>query len=126
MNRTLLKSKIHRATVTQANLDYMGSITLPEKLMEKTDLWEGEQVLIVDNTNGARLWTYVIKGRTNNICMNGAAAHLIKPGDQIIIMAFGQSDKPINSKNILVDENNEFVKYFDYDFELSQNQLNCN
>ncbi len=114
MLRTLLKSKIHRATVTEANLEYMGSITLPKKLMKAVDLWSGEQVLVVSNTSGKRLWTYAIEGNDeHHICMNGASAHLIKKGEQIIIMAFAQSEIPIKPKNVLVDEKNNFVKYFD-------------
>lgn len=121
--RTMLKSKIHRATVTEANLDYMGSITIPRKLMELTDIWPGELVLVVDNTNGARLWTYAIAGNDDyNICMNGASSHLIKVGDQIIIMAFEQTDKAIKPKNILVDSKNSFVKFFGYDYEIKTNE----
>jgi len=114
MIRTLLKSKIHRATVTEANLEYLGSITLPSKLIKLVDLWPGEQVLVVSNTSGTRLWTYVIEGKDeHNVCMNGAAAHLIKKGEQIIVMGFAQSETPIKPKNILVDEKNRFVKYFE-------------
>jgi len=92
----------------------MGSITLPKKLMEKVDLWPGEQVLVVSNTSGNRLWTYAIEGQDeHNICMNGASAHLIKKGEQIIIMAFAQSEKLLKPKNILVDEKNNFLRYFD-------------
>lgn len=110
----MLKSKIHRATVTEANLDYMGSITLPKNLMDLTDIWPGELVLVVDNTNGARLWTYAIEGKdSHNICMNGAAAHLVKPRDNIIVMAFAQTDRKIKPRNILVDAKNNFVKFFD-------------
>ncbi len=87
---TILKSKIHRVTVTEANLDYIGSITIDEELMEAAGIVAGEKVSVVDNTNGARLDTYVITGRRGSgcICMNGAAAHLIHPGDTIIIMAY--------------------------------------
>ncbi|MFH0701107.1 MAG: aspartate 1-decarboxylase [Candidatus Woesearchaeota archaeon] len=114
MLRTLLKSKIHQARVTEANLEYMGSITLPKKLMKLVDLWPGEQVLVVSNTSGARLWTYTIEGSDeHNICMNGASAHLIKKGEQIIILGFAQSETPIKPKNILVDDKNNFVKYFE-------------
>ncbi len=111
--RWFLRSKIHNATVTEANLKYIGSITIDKNLMEKSELLPGEKVLIVDNTNGARLETYVIEGKENSgtICMNGAAAHLIKKGDEIIIMGFELSDKPIKPKSILVDKKNKFVKY---------------
>jgi aspartate 1-decarboxylase len=86
----MLKSKIHRATVTEANLDYAGSITLDPDLMDAAGLIEYEQVLVADITNGNRLETYVIAGNrgTGEVCMNGAAAHLIKPKDLIIIMSF--------------------------------------
>ena len=78
--RWLLRSKIHKAKVTEANLNYNGSITIDEDLMEKVDFWLGEKVLVVSNTTGIRLETYVIKGKRGSgiICMNGAAAHLIK------------------------------------------------
>ena len=111
--RFVLRSKIHKATVTDANLNYIGSITIDQELMDKVRLWPGEKVLVVDNTNGARLDTYVISGEkgSGTICMNGAAAHLIKKGDEIIIMGFELSDKPIKPKNILVDKENKFVKF---------------
>jgi len=111
--RIMLKSKIHKAIVTDSNLQYIGSITIDETLIELVDLWEGEQVLVVDNTNGARLFTYVIKGERNSgiICMNGASAHLIHPGDEIIIMGFAVTDRKIKPRNILVNKKNEFVRY---------------
>ncbi len=111
--RQFLKSKIHNATVTEANLNYIGSITIDENLMKKAKIDEYEKVLVVDNTNGNRLETYVIKGKKNSgqICMNGAAAHLIKKGDEIIIMTFQLSKKPIKPRIVLVDKNNRFVKY---------------
>ena len=86
----ILKSKIHRVQVTEANLDYVGSITIDEALMEAANIYAGEKVQVVDNTNGARLETYVIAGRrgSGRICMNGAAAHLIHVGDTVIIMAY--------------------------------------
>ena len=85
-----MKSKIHRATVTQADLHYVGSVTLDAALMEAADLLEGEQVAIVDITNGARIETYVIPGPHGSgvIGINGAAAHLVHPGDLIIIMSY--------------------------------------
>ena len=111
--RELLQSKIHKATVTEANLKYIGSITVDEALLEKTDLWEGQKVLVVSNTSGNRLETYIIKGERNSgvICMNGAAAHLIKAGEEIIVIGFAFSDSPITPKCILVDKNNHFVEY---------------
>ncbi len=86
----ILKSKIHRVTVTEANLEYIGSITIDEALMEAANLYAGERVQVVDNNNGARLETYVIPGKRGSgcICMNGAAAHLIHVGDTVIIMAY--------------------------------------
>jgi len=111
--RYLLRSKIHKATVTETNLNYVGSITIDEELIEKVDLWLGEKVLVVDNTNGARLETYVVAGERGSgiICMNGAAAHLINSGDEIIIMGFELAGEPIEAKNILVNKNNKFVKF---------------
>lgn len=110
--RQVLRSKIHKATVTQANLDYIGSITIDEALIERVGLWPGEKVLVVSNTSGARLETYVIRGPRNSgvICMNGAAAHLISSGDEIIIMGFELSDQPVKPVIILVDELNRFVR----------------
>ncbi len=90
MYLTILKSKIHRVKVTEANLEYIGSITIDEDLMDASGIVSGEQVSVVDNTNGARLETYVIPGKRGSgcICMNGAAAHLMHVGDTIIIMAY--------------------------------------
>ncbi|GGS16716.1 MULTISPECIES: aspartate 1-decarboxylase [Actinokineospora] len=94
MFRTMLKSKIHRATVTQADLHYVGSVTIDPVLMEAADLLPGEQVAIVDVTNGARLETYVIEGERDSgvIGINGAAAHLVHPGDIVILIAYGLMD----------------------------------
>lgn len=91
MFRTMMKSKIHRATVTEANLNYVGSITIDEDLMELTDIWENEKVQVVNNNNGARLETYVIPGPRGSgvICLNGAAARHAHPGDQVIIISYG-------------------------------------
>lgn len=92
MIRTLLKSKIHRATVTDADIEYEGSVTIDTNLMDAADLIEHERVDIWDVTNGARLSTYVIPGErgSGTIAINGAAAHLIKPGDKVIIASFVQ------------------------------------
>ena len=86
----LLKSKIHCATVTEANLQYMGSITIDEALMEAAHILPNQRVQVVDNNNGARLETYVIPGPKNSgvICLNGAAARCVQPGDVVIIMAY--------------------------------------
>jgi aspartate 1-decarboxylase len=88
----MCKSKIHRATVTDANLNYVGSITIDEDLMDAADLLPYEQVQIVNNNNGARFETYIIKGKrgTGTICLNGAAARLVQPGDIIIIISYVQ------------------------------------
>lgn len=90
MRRTVVNGKIHRATVTEADLDYVGSITIDAELASAADLVEGEQVHVVDVTNGARLVTYVILGQPGGgqICINGAAAHLVSPGDLVIIMSY--------------------------------------
>ena len=95
MMRVMMKSKIHRATVTQADLDYVGSVTIDADLLEAADLYEGEQVAIVDNTNGARIETYVIPGPRGSgvIGINGAAAHLVHPGDLVIIMSYAMLDE---------------------------------
>jgi aspartate 1-decarboxylase len=89
---TVLKSKIHCARVTEANLNYMGSITIDEDLMDAAGMLEGEQVHIVNNNNGERFVTYIIKGDrgAGQICLNGAAARLVQPNDVVIIMAYAQ------------------------------------
>jgi len=111
--RTVLKSKIHRATVTDANPDYVGSIVIDRDLMDKVDIWEHEQVLVCDITNGNRYETYAIAGDAGSgvVSVQGAAAHLCQKGDCIIIMAFEGTDRPANPKSILVDERNQFVEY---------------
>ncbi|MHA6798081.1 aspartate 1-decarboxylase [Bounagaea algeriensis] len=95
MRRSMLKSKIHRATVTRADLHYVGSVTVDADLMREADLLEGELVQIVDVTNGARLETYVITGEAGSgvLGINGAAAHLVHPGDLVILLAFGVMDE---------------------------------
>ena len=116
MMRIMMKSKIHRATVTQADLDYVGSVTLDAALMEAADLLEGEQVAIVDITNGARIETYVIPGERGSgvIGINGAAAHLVHPGDLVIIMSYAlMSDaeaRALEPRVVHVDEANRIVK----------------
>ena len=86
----ILKSKIHRVVITEANLDYIGSITIDEDLMDAANIYSGERVQVVDNNNGSRLETYVIHGKRGSgcICINGAAAHLVHVGDTVIIMAY--------------------------------------
>lgn len=116
MLRVMMKSKIHRATVTQADLHYVGSITLDAALMEAADLLEGEQVAIVDVTNGARIETYVIPGEPGSgvVGINGAAAHLIHPGDLVIIISYallGDSEaRSLKPQIVHVDAQNRIVK----------------
>ena len=116
MMRIMMKSKIHRATVTQADLDYVGSVTIDADLLDAADLLEGEQVAIVDNTNGARIETYVIPGPRGSgvIGINGAAAHLIRPGDMVIIMSYAMLDeaeaKALKPIVVHVDRDNKVVK----------------
>ena len=111
--RWVMRSKIHKATVTQADLDYVGSITVDEELLEKVGLWPGEKVLVVSNTTGARLETYTIPGEKGSgvICMNGAAAHLIHAGEEIIIIGFELTERPVRPRAILVDQKNAFVRF---------------
>ena len=115
MIRHLLKSKIHRATVTEANVDYVGSITIDPELMELADLVPYEKVLVADVDNGARLETYAIEGPRGSgvVCMNGAAAHLITKGDKVIIMSFADYDedevKRHRPRVVFVDDENRSV-----------------
>lgn len=110
--RWILRSKIHNATVTDAKLDYIGSITIDQELIDHSGLMEGEKVLVVSNTSGSRLTTYVIAGERHSgaICMNGAAAHLIGEREEIIVMGFELSDESIDPRVILVDDRNRFVR----------------
>ena len=112
--RWVLRSKLHKATVTEADVGYIGSITIDQDLIERAGFWPGEKVLVVSNTTGQRLETYVISGERNSgvICMNGAAALLIKRGEEIIVMGFELADQPVNPSIILVDQNNKFLKKF--------------
>jgi aspartate 1-decarboxylase len=95
MQRRMMKSKVHRATVTDANLHYVGSVTIDRDLMEAADLLEHEQVAIVDIDNGARLETYVIAGErgSGDLCLNGAAARLVAPGDRVIVISYADYDE---------------------------------
>ncbi len=110
--RFVMRSKIHNATVTEANLAYIGSVTIDMDLCDRVGLWPNEKVLIVSNTSGARLETYVIAGARGSgaIEINGAAAHLISKGEQVIIMGFELTDMPIAPKVILVDAQNRYVR----------------
>ena len=116
MMRIMMKSKIHRATVTQADLDYVGSVTIDADLLDAAELLEGEQVAIVDNTNGARIETYAILGPRGSgiIGINGAAAHLVHPGDVVIIMSYGLLNdaeaRALQPRVVHVDEKNRIVK----------------
>jgi aspartate 1-decarboxylase len=111
--RWLLRSKLHKATVTEANVNYVGSITIDQDLIERAGFWPGEKVLVVSNTTGQRLETYVIVGERGSgvICMNGAAAHIIKVGEEIIVMGFELSAELIAPAIILVDRANRFLRF---------------
>ncbi|WP_059016583.1 aspartate 1-decarboxylase [Mycobacterium sp. M26] len=115
MFRTMLKSKIHRATVTHADLHYVGSVTIDADLMEAADLLEGEQVTIVDIDNGNRLVTYAITGQRGSgvIGINGAAAHLVHPGDLVILIAYGTMDdaqaREYRPRIVFVDADNRQI-----------------
>jgi len=110
--RWVMRSKIHNATVTEANLAYVGSITIDSDLLEAVGLWPGERVLVVSNTTGARLETYTIAGEpgSGDICVNGAAAHQIGEGEEVIIMGFELTAEPIVPNVILVDRQNRLVR----------------
>ncbi len=115
MLRTMMKSKIHRATVTQADLHYVGSVTVDEDLLEAADLLPGELVHIVDVTNGARLETYTIAGERGSgvLGINGAAAHLVHPGDLVILIAYAQLEtaeaRTFAPSVVFVDADNRIV-----------------
>jgi aspartate 1-decarboxylase len=117
--RIMMKSKIHRATVTQADLHYVGSVAIDADLLDAADLLEGEQVAIVDITNGARIETYVIPAPRGSgvIGINGAAAHLVHPGDLVIIMSYAILDdaeaRALKPTVVHVDEHNRVLKIGD-------------
>jgi len=119
MFRIMMKSKIHRATVTEANLKYVGSITIDEALMEAADILPNEKVQVVNNNNGARLETYVIPGERHSgvICLNGAAARLVQVGDEVIIISYGLYTEEVarayKPKIVFVDGNNRPVELKD-------------
>lgn len=121
MQLTMLKGKIHRATVIQADLNYVGSITIDEELMEKAGIIEYEQVQIVDIDNGNRFETYVIAGKRGSgmICLNGAAARCVSVGDKIIIMAYcslsAEEAKNHKPAVVFVDEHNKAVRITNYE-----------
>lgn len=119
LQRPMMIGKIHRATVTQADLHYVGSITVDADLLDAADLYPGQQVDVVDVTNGARLTTYVIPGErgAGEVCINGAAAHLVNPGDVVILIAYGMlSDADARTylpHVVFVDERNRIVELSD-------------
>lgn len=112
MFREVLKSKLHRAMITGSDVDYEGSIEIPGDLMAAADLWPGEKVLVASITTGNRLETYVLEGKpgTGHIMINGGAAHLIKAGERVAIMAFALSATPVASTNLLLDETNSILR----------------
>lgn len=116
MKRTMCKSKIHRATVTEANLEYVGSVTISEELMEAADILPYEQVHVLDIDNGSRLLTYAIPGPrgSGEICLNGAAARLVHRNDKVIIITYCEVDErelaDFSPKLVFVDEKNRIVQ----------------
>lgn len=121
MTITMLKAKIHRATVTQAELDYVGSITVDMDLLEQAGIFEYEKVQIVDVNNGARFETYTIAGERGSgvMCLNGAAARMVQTGDKIILMAYAQISpeeaKGLRPTVLFVDEKNQVTKVTNYE-----------
>ncbi|MEJ7542273.1 aspartate 1-decarboxylase [Staphylococcus intermedius] len=116
MIRTMMNAKIHRARVTEANLNYVGSITIDQDILDAVDILPNEKVAIVNNNNGARLETYVIAGErgSGKICLNGAAARLVQVGDVVIIMTYAQLDetelKSHSPKVAVMNEHNEIIE----------------
>lgn len=112
MLHQVLKSKLHRAMITAADVDYEGSIEIPTDLMEAVGLWEGEKVLVASITTGNRLETYVQPGRpgTGHIIINGGAAHRIKKGERVAIMAFGLSQTPVLAQKAVLDDQNRILR----------------
>lgn len=123
MQRIMCKSKIHCATVTDANLKYEGSVTIDEDLMDAADLLPYEKVQIVNNNNGARFETYIIKGKrgTGTICLNGAAARLVQPGDIVIIISYANVDaselSTFKPKIVAVNDKNQVTRIKDQEQE---------
>jgi len=111
--RFVLRSKIHRATVTETRLDYEGSISIDEVLLEKAGIWVGEKVMIANLNNGARFDTYVLNGKRDSgtVAINGAAARLCEKGDRIIIMGYELTSEPIDAKIVLVDDKNKIKEF---------------
>lgn len=123
MFKTMMNGKIHRATVTQADLNYVGSVTIDEDIMEAVGIVANEKVAIVNNNNGARLETYVIKGARGSgvVCLNGAAARLVQPGDVVIIMSYvlvdAEEAKHHKPKVAIMDTENRIKEMIDYEPE---------
>ena len=119
--RTMMKSKLHRAVVTEADLNYVGSITFDRDLMEAVDLWENEKVQVVNNTNGARLETYVIEGPRGSgvICLNGADARMAQPGDVVIIIAYAlmenETAREFKPAVAVLDSHNQIKQMLSYE-----------
>ncbi|MBU9714625.1 aspartate 1-decarboxylase [Evansella tamaricis] len=116
MFREMMSGKLHRATVTEANLNYVGSITIDEDLMDAVGILENEKVQVVNNNNGARLETYVIKGKRGmkTVCLNGAAARLVQPGDKVIIISYKWVEESLVKEHLpkvaILDERNEIIE----------------
>lgn len=119
MYRAMLRAKIHGATVTGANLNYVGSITIDTDLLHAVDILPGEQVHVVNNNNGARLETYVIAGEpgSGEVCLNGAAARLVQPGDKVIIMSYAwvaeSEARGLRPRIAILDEKNRIIRRLD-------------
>ena len=112
MLRQVLKSKLHRAMISEASVAYEGSIEIPADLVQEACLWSGEKVLVASITTGARLETYVQVGQTGTgkIIINGGAAHMIGKGERVTIMAFGLSEEPVEARKLLLDEENKVIR----------------
>ncbi len=110
--RQVLKSKLHRAMISAADVEYEGSIEIPRDLMEAVDLWEGEKVLVASISTGNRLETYVQPGPagTGHIIINGGAAHRIKKGERVAIMAFALADTPVPARKVVLNDQNEIIR----------------
>lgn len=114
--RWMLRGKIHRATVTETRLDYEGSITIDEDLLDRSGIWVGEKVTVANVDNGNRFDTYTLPGKrgSGTIAINGAAAHLCREGDKVIIMGYELTDEPVRAKVLLVDSDNRVVRELEY------------
>jgi aspartate 1-decarboxylase len=110
--RAFLRAKIHKATVTEADVSYVGSVTIDPELLDRVGILEYEKVLIVSNTSGERLETYALRGEpgSGQVCINGGAALRIKKGEEVIVMAFEYAEAPSEPRQILVDRRNRFVR----------------